>query len=139
MNTTDLNRVYFNLWYIRMKSLVLAIMVLLSFGKVSASEVSDAAAFKDLKKEVRMLRKDIRRLETLIIRLSDKIDDDEDDTIPTPTNKDVWGCYIKDITAGAVYGTGRTEAEAKGKALEKCELKGGACWESNLKCSSDNS
>jgi len=70
-----------------------------------------------------MLRKDIRRLETVIIRLSDKIDDD--DTVPTPTKKDVWGCYIKGITAGSVYGIGRTEAEAKGKALEKCELRVG--------------
>jgi uncharacterized protein YlxW (UPF0749 family) len=117
-----------------MKTLVLVMMVLLSFGKANASENSDASALKDIKKQVRILKKDIRKLETLIIKLSDKIDDDRH----TESKKeDVWGCYIKDISAGTVHGTGSTEAEAKGKALEKCESKGGACWESKLKCSSD--
>lgn len=48
-----------------------------------------------------------------------------------------WGCYLDDINAGGIYGTGSTEAEAKGKTLAKCQQKKGACFEMNLKCSQD--
>ncbi|QUM77449.1 hypothetical protein HWV00_15160 [Moritella sp. 24] len=119
-----------------MKRFVLAVVVLLSFGQASASERYDDIELYQLKKEVRMLRDDIQRLEVLILRSSKKTDKDD---VIADTKSGAWGCYIKDLRAGGVYGTGQTEAEAKGKTLEKCEQKGGVCWESNLKCSSDKS
>ena len=53
------------------------------------------------------------------------------------TNRDKWGCYVTDIDA-TFYGTGNTEAEARGKALHECKKQVGVgCFEQNLKCSTE--
>lgn len=114
-----------------MKYLIPSILALLSVNQASAHDVCDSFAMQDLKQEVRQLRKDISRLEKLVLTLSNDRDSGKS------RNGDAWGCYLKDLNAGGVYGTGRTEAEAKGKTLERCESKGGICWETQLKCSFD--
>ncbi|MFT6984276.1 MAG: hypothetical protein ACJAT7_000062 [Psychromonas sp.] len=118
-----------------MKKAVLIIFILLSVGKVNANEICNETAVHDLKDEVRMLRKDVQRLEILILKLSHTVTD----SALSEDGNDVWGCYIKDIRAGGIYGTGRTEAEAKGKTLEKCTLENGVCFESGLNCSFNKS
>ncbi|HFD4029310.1 TPA: hypothetical protein ACF3XQ_004464 [Vibrio parahaemolyticus] len=113
-----------------MKNLVLVIITLLSVGNVYAKEISSKEELSALKNEVRMLRKEIQKLELMIVKLSHSIDDNV-----LPGNQgNSWGCYLDDIKAGGVYGTGLTEAEAKGKALEKCNAKGGVCFTSSLSC-----
>ncbi|OZG74054.1 hypothetical protein BTA51_09795 [Hahella sp. CCB-MM4] len=90
---------------------------------------------RELRREVQLLRRDIARLENLVIEMHDA-------NQPPPVDVNLnnrWGCYINDIRAGGVYGVGATEAEAKGVTLEKCSNKGGACFESNLKCSENDS
>ncbi|MCG7498109.1 hypothetical protein MHO82_14660 [Vibrio sp. Of7-15] len=114
-----------------MKYVIPSMLALFSFSNANAHDTCDTYAMQELKQEVRELRKDIARLEKLVIRLSNNRNDGK------RINGDAWGCYLKDLNAGGVYGTGRTEAEAKGKTLERCESKGGICWESNLKCSYD--
>ncbi|MDD4964336.1 MAG: hypothetical protein PHI11_10520 [Gallionella sp.] len=44
-----------------------------------------------------------------------------------------WGCYIH--TDRTYYGTGYSEAEAKGEAMARCEAGGYACFSSGLTCS----
>ncbi len=89
---------------------------------------------RELRREVELLRRDIARLENLVIQMHDS------NPPPVDTNlNNRWGCYINDIRAGGIYGVGATEAEAKGVTLEKCSNKGGACFESNLKCSENDS
>ncbi|MGF1726433.1 hypothetical protein [Photobacterium nomapromontoriensis] len=119
-----------------MMKVMLPLMLLLLVGNVHAKtgdtkHFSDDRVIYELKKEVRMLRKDIQRLEVLILKLS------MSDSIGN-VNDNAWGCYLNDLNAGGVYGTGRTEAEAKGKTLEKCKRKDGMCFETQLECSVDN-
>lgn len=120
-----------------MMKVMLPLMLLLFIGNVRANvgdtkDTSDARVLHELKNEVRLLRKDIQRLEVLILKLSMTGSAGDD-------NDNAWGCYLNDLNAGGVYGTGRTEAEAKGKTLEKCERKEGMCFETQLTCSVDNS
>ena len=94
-------------------------------------EQDEADAQQDVKKELRMLRKDIRRLESIIMDLVETI---EDGNGSNRSDSDKWGCYLDDLTAGGLYATGRTQAEAKGKVLQHCSDKKGSCWESKVKC-----
>ena len=101
---------------------------------------STAMAFDDnhdseiqhLKRDVRILKKEVRRLQNIV---------ENGDYNRRPQihvgdgNKGQWGCYLDDVSAGGVYGTGRSEAEARGKALAACNKKGGACFDNQLKCS----
>ncbi|WP_020404963.1 hypothetical protein [Hahella ganghwensis] len=109
----------------------------------SASTMSDAEEYRrygkeqelrELRKEVRLLRADIARLEDLIIEMHEARQPPVDVSL---NNR--WGCYMNDVRAGGIYGVGATEAEAKGVTLEKCSNKGGACFESDLKCSANES
>ncbi|WP_221274654.1 hypothetical protein [Thaumasiovibrio subtropicus] len=94
-----------------------------------------------LKQEVRLLRSDIAQLERLMVELIAK--QGTIINLPGRPGKDdsrdnIWGCYIDDLNAGGVFGTGRTEAEAKGKTLAKCKEKGGICFTTRLECSKDD-
>ncbi len=108
-----------------MKYLLLLAMLFSSFGYSHNIDSSE------LKNEVKQLRIDIKRLEQRIIDLQLSLSNDSTHS----GSKATWGCYIDDITAGGIYSNARTEAEAKGKALHKCNLKNGACWENKVKCS----
>lgn len=50
----------------------------------------------------------------------------------------VWGCYLDDLTVGGLYSTGMTQAEAKGRILQKCKQQGGTCFESRVTCNQSN-
>ncbi len=101
-----------------------------------AHDVNDAD-IQQLKHDVRILKREVRRLQDIVSggdygnRTDIHIDADK-----RPDNtKGQWGCYLNDPIAGGVYGTGRSEAEARGKTLATCKSKGGACFENLLKCS----
>ena len=89
---------------------------------------------RDLKKEVRQLRRDIARLEQLIV---DNASSNPEFTGIDPNKR--WGCYMDDWIAGAAHGTGATEAEAKGVTLEQCNIKKGSCKAKDLVCSQSES
>jgi len=88
----------------------------------------------DLRKEVRRLRKDIARLESLILELTEMVEHNRSER-PIDYYQSTWACYITDLRAGALYANGRSKVEAKGKVLKQCTDKKGACFESNIKCS----
>ena len=103
----------------------------------------DEYELRQLRDEVKELRSDVHRLQQLMVQMQDTLNaykaelsqannrkkDDED------TSK--WACFMNDLTAGGIVGTGRTEAEARGRALESCSMKHGSCWEHKLQCNSD--
>ncbi|MBM7071212.1 hypothetical protein JQC92_04035 [Shewanella sp. 202IG2-18] len=98
---------------------------------VWAHDDNQDAEVQKLRHEVRMLKKEVRHLKSVIANGS--YDRGSNIQIDDGT-KGQWGCYLDDITAGGVYGTGRTEAEARGKTLAACNKKGGACFDMNVKC-----
>lgn len=102
---------------------------------VSAHDVASSTTeeLRSLREEVSLLRRDIARLEELILL------GQADDFTRHGHRKSrgIWGCFMDDISAGGVYGTGTTEAEAKGKAMQDCKSKGGSCWENKLVCSKE--
>ncbi|MFD2176606.1 hypothetical protein [Veronia pacifica] len=114
-----------------MKKLFVTGLTLLSLSLPALAHADDnSEEIRSLRQEVQMLRSDILRLEDKIYEMNKKLN-----SKGKSDKSDNWGCYIDDLSAGAVYGTGRTEMEAKGKTLAKCKEKGGACFSSNLQCS----
>ena len=90
---------------------------------------------KDLQ-EIEILRKDIyemrgqlNRIEGLLIQLNGKRLTGVSDEMA-----DRWTCYMNDINVGHLYATGMSENEAKGKLLQRCSEKRGACFESTVRC-----
>ena len=106
-------------------------LLVVAFACADSAYASDDKEIKalilDLKTEVRMLREEVRML-------SRKIDGGRSGRHGDHFK---WGCYINDIKAGGISGVGSTKAEAIGKVLEECTAKKGACFESNIKCSSE--
>ncbi|CAH0533440.1 hypothetical protein VST7929_01308 [Vibrio stylophorae] len=93
------------------------------------TQAQQSAEIRALRAEVKQLRREVRRLERIV--LNGQSLDDED------SRSNVWGCYLNDLNAGGIYGTGRTRAEAKGKTLEKCSKKEGLCFDHQIQCSQD--
>ena len=95
----------------------------------------------DRDEDIQQLQHDVRILKREVHRLQDIVDSGDYDNRPQihidhhDKTKGQWGCYLDDVSAGGVFGTGRSEAEAKGKTLASCKSKGGACFENLLKCS----
>ena len=105
------------------------LLVLLSFLFVSQgySNEIDAYSFNDsLKRENRELRREVQQLKK-------RVRDLEENAFHVSTSKR-WGCYLDDMSAGGLYGTGYTQAEAKGMVLEKCNDRNGVCFETRVKC-----
>ncbi|WP_144392905.1 hypothetical protein [Pleionea sediminis] len=111
-------------------------ILILAFTAITASSHSDYESTKRenryLKKEIKELRADVRRLEGLILNLMDMV---EHKPRHDRGHKKQWACYMNDMRAGGIYGTGSSEAEAKGKTLQSCTKNGGVCFSSDLKCS----
>ena len=109
----------------------------------------DKKEIRQLHKDVNALHNDVRKLEALIVQMQDTLDAYQKtlDTYKEASSHDQphkerdadnkWACFMNDLSAGGIVGTGRTEAEAKGRALESCTQKRGTCWEQKLQCSSD--
>ncbi|RLV60584.1 hypothetical protein D5018_06450 [Parashewanella curva] len=90
---------------------------------------------EQLKQEVKSLKHQLRKLKQ---GLNQPTDSTQTLNINRNANRTQWGCYLDDVKAGNFYGTGSTEAEARGKALQKCSAKGGACFDIDVKCSQSN-
>ena len=86
----------------------------------------DTPEVQELRKEVQPLRKEIRRLEKRVMVL-------EPDT--SKGNSMQWGCYLNDIRAGGLFAPAATEAETRGKILNQCSNKNGACFTQQITCS----
>ncbi|RXJ74311.1 hypothetical protein CS022_04475 [Veronia nyctiphanis] len=109
--------------------------MVLASGFISTPSIADNSdEIFSLRQELQLLRSDILRLESKVHELEKQMKN-RDKAGHKNSNK--WGCYLDDLSAGGVYGTGRTEMEAKGKTLATCKEKGGTCFEMNLKCSAD--
>ena len=106
-------------------------------NSVWANDDSRDADIHQLQHDVRVLKREVHRLQDIIA--SGEYDNRTEIHIGGhdhhDSTKGQWGCYLDDVSAGGVYGTGRSEAEAKGKTLATCKSKGGACFENLLKCS----
>ena len=100
-----------------------------ALNSVAEPVMVERAELDEIRHELRLLRSDMARMERLLLE-SAAYPSAESGAVP----ESVWGCYMKDVKAGGVYGTGLTEAEAKGRTLEQCERKDGSCFESDLKC-----
>lgn len=107
-----------------MKFKLILVMTMLSTS-VFANETGFLMSNAEVREEIRELKREIYYLKQRVSELEGK-------SRPSSTKK--WGCYLDDITAGGVYGTGNTQAEAKGKVLEKCNDKGGVCFEMSVEC-----
>ncbi|AJQ96225.1 hypothetical protein [Gynuella sunshinyii] len=122
----------------------LAISILISTSALAmdSSEKSlrpvDNRDIRELQIEVKMLRQDVQKLEALILQMQRTLNTLADDGSSSNNNNhdNQWGCYMNDLRAGGIYATGRTEAEARGKALASCTEKKGTCWDDHLKCTS---
>ncbi|WP_428240089.1 hypothetical protein [Gynuella sp.] len=125
--------------------LAMSILISSSALAMNSSEKSfrpsDSRDVRELQIEVKMLRQDVQKLEALILKMQRTLntlaEDSNGNNSGNSSNDDnKWGCYMNDIRAGGIYATGRTEAEARGKALASCTDKRGTCWDDNLKCTS---
>ncbi|KEI71091.1 hypothetical protein [Endozoicomonas elysicola] len=105
-----------------MKYLIVLSMLLLGPG----IQAFDTPEVQELRKEVQQLRKEVRRLEKRVMAL-------EPDTPKGHSMQ--WGCYLNDIRAGGLFAHAATEAEARGKVLNQCSNKNGACFEQQITCS----
>ncbi|MDD1783610.1 SlyX family protein [Enterovibrio sp. ZSDZ35] len=83
-----------------------------------------------LRQEIRELQREVRQLKKRVSALEREAGNSG--------NSKRWGCYLDDLKAGGLYGTGFTKAEAKGRVLEKCADKEGTCFESRVKCSTED-
>ncbi|MBE8167852.1 MAG: hypothetical protein HAW66_05765 [Shewanella sp.] len=117
-----------------MKYLLSTLVVLFFSTTIFAHPKNTDSEIHQLRQEVKQLHKQVRRLKAVIASHSFGRSED----VHQNNNRKQWGCYLDDITAGGVYGTGRSEAEARGKTLEKCKDKSGVCFDNLLKCSQAN-
>lgn len=97
------------------------------------SSSEEAHELRQLKLEIRALRRDIQRLEERLI-FSERAANEA--SHPEYDDKK-WGCFMQDLSAGGLFSTGSTKAEAKGRLLERCTQKKGACFEKKVECSSE--
>ncbi len=115
--------------------LVTAVICCFLSSNIWAHDDDHDAEIQQLKRDVRILKREVRHLQ-------EAASNGNYDSHPTihfgDSTKGQWGCYLDDVSAGGVYGTGRSEAEARGKALAACNKKGGACFDNQLKCSRSN-
>lgn len=98
--------------------------------KANYSEIKTIRELRELRSEVRALRRDVARLEERFTATQWGMNEDMFDDKK-------WGCFMQDIKAGGLVATGSTQAEAKGLLLERCSEKGGACFASNVECSAE--
>lgn len=120
-----------------MKAIILLLLLSFSIEVYSHSpEKESLVDGRELKVELGKLRKDIHRLESLVRDLTYLVENGNSHRLPEK-RENSWGCYMDDLTVGGLYAVGRTEAEARGKALERCTQKKGVCWDSKLKCSKE--
>lgn len=92
------------------------------------SEIQTIRELRELKSEVRALRRDIARLEQSFAAGQWRSDE-------TSLHDKKWGCFMQDLKAGGLVATGSTEAEAKGRLLERCTERNGSCFARNMECS----
>ncbi|WP_330924423.1 hypothetical protein [Candidatus Sororendozoicomonas aggregata] len=89
--------------------------------------------------EIQQIKQEVERLKDEIGSLKQQLNQPTESTrnlnINHDANRTQWGCYLDDVKAGSFYGTGSSEAEARGKTLQKCSDRGGACFEVEVKCS----
>lgn len=94
---------------------------------VNSAHAHDEGATADmifhLRAEIAQLREEIRLLPQRINHSS--------------SNAPKWGCYMKDMRAGGISGSGFTKSEAKGVVLEKCAAREGVCFTNDVTCSSE--
>ena len=109
------------------KILVVLALTFISAPTFASQDMKLKQSLNDIKKELREIRAEIRDIRRYL--------EDHHDNKESENSK--WGCYIKDISAGGISGTGYTKAEAIGAVLEKCTKLHGACFENNIKCSSE--
>ncbi|BDM63369.1 hypothetical protein NFHSH190041_08210 [Shewanella sp. NFH-SH190041] len=109
------------------------LMLVVMSWMCQAGTLSDDMEIAQLKQKVNTLQQDVALLRQEVLQLKNLLLSQRGGNA---THQ--WGCYLDDIRAGGVYGTGNSEAEAKGKTLAQCHKKGGVCWESSLKCSLGN-
>lgn len=110
-----------------MKVPALLIACLLPLSVVAQPVVVDSTELRAIHHELKRLRAQLDHIESLL----------NQPPPAEPVAAKQWGCYMDDISAGGVYGVGATEAEAKGRALEQCEMKKGTCFEVKLKCTTN--
>lgn len=109
-----------------------AALILCTLSAASYShQTDDQQDINELKREVLSLKTNLLRLETLMLDTKNAV---LASSMTKPSPRIQWGCYMDDISAGGVYGSGATEAEAKGKTMESCHQKDGSCWEKKMEC-----
>lgn len=84
--------------------------------------------------ETRQLVKRIVRLERAVRELQNRVYDLEDDAAPSRREVTIFTCTLPTSFDGTFIGKGKTAAEARANAVNKCEMGGGfPCNDSRIK------
>ncbi|KXF82624.1 FtsB family cell division protein [Enterovibrio coralii] len=110
--------------------IIIAVVAVFAASSSYAFEEENFLGNNSVRQEIRELQRQVKQLERRVRQLERE---QGDSSISSR-----WGCYLDDLRAGGIYGTGYTKAEAKGRVLEKCAEKDGTCFESSVKCSTED-